>query len=576
MELNENSTRILEDPRLVAGYIRDAALSNRPFILTINNQEIVTTLLFLEESSARSKGAKRRIYFQIITEGSQKSPNLSDIIEDDYSELNVSCRVAWDRMLIKFNTSLLTWDNDQIIVEAPTTATIFTNRKSHRFSAEELQNNTTLVSIINEMKEVRFGNFELKDLSLKGFGGLLSTEFEINNSQLQLEGALPQDEGSITLNGNIIRIKKKDFIDRTYIYDIGVSYQSAHDSKSPEASILDEDNNKRSSTRLKVQLPIEISTPIAPRSKLTMEVIDLSYSGLRASFLNNADHILFQKDMIVKSTSPNLELKVLRISNSEVTFRVLSSSISEHLKLFYLKTTLGERDLTTKPLIAEDILQVYSVSGSLSSGLVKNLRVHKKKIINSLKANTHTKPWFLRWMQQNEEGRIRSIIMTVPYGNHFWYCGGAAGHMDPNLKASSNFFSRFFKANIEFFETIGSKEFVSFNWFKNNERWDEWEKNLSNQCISEDFFRFDGDIVYINDNLRHMNKVKIERNWEKLEQGQFLKINSVSNSISHSGLKRFSELMGLTSSNLGADGVLALFTSLGQKLSKRLLSWKGW
>ena len=98
-----------------------------------------------------------------------------------------------------------------------------------------------------------------------------------------------------------------------------------------------------------------------------MEVNDLSYSGLSAKPFNNADIVMFKVGMKVLLISPELQMQVVSVSENLIRFKILPSNISEHIKLFNLKTKVGERDLAIKTPIPEDILQLYSVSGSLSS-----------------------------------------------------------------------------------------------------------------------------------------------------------------------------------------------------------------
>ena len=128
--ISEEDSQVLEETRLIAGYLRDAALSNNPFVLTINNQEIITNLLYIDENSARDKLSKRRLYLKVVgTNSKSKSKNNLDVDEIYGNKNDVSCRVAWSRNLIKFKTTLLSWEDDELVIEAANVAGIISSRK---------------------------------------------------------------------------------------------------------------------------------------------------------------------------------------------------------------------------------------------------------------------------------------------------------------------------------------------------------------------------------------------------------------------------------------------------------------
>lgn len=560
--------RVIDDIRLIAGYLRDAALSNHPFVLTIDDQEIIAHLLHIDESSARDKKTRRKLLFQVHREEQGNGEQISERkINSGEENHRVDCRVALDRLLIKFFAMLIDWDGDYITIESPSEASLLTSRGKHRFSAKNLGHRSTLVSISKEKFGTSFAYFEILNISSDGIGGYLESEHEIPDLPIWIAGTIRQDRGAIKLNGQVVRCEKlskpKAPLHR---YKIGIRDESS------EAIVPNEGlPNKRKASRLSINIPIEIRSPLNSQLTVNLEVVDMSYSGISARFFSKADSVLFKTGMDVTLLSPRLNLSVLGVDKGIIKFKILPSAIAEHIQLFFLKSTLGEKDLTLKTPIPEDILQVYSVSGSLSSGLIKNIRLYRENILNSLISNNHTKPWFLRWMQQNEEGRIRSVVMTVPYGEHLWYCGGAAGHMDPGLKMSSNFLKRYFNANIEFFNAVSSKEYIFFNWFLDNARWGDWEKTLEEESQTSEFFRFDGDIVYFNDSSLTSPLSGSEANdfWEELGQGDFDKIDAAISIIDSHSLRRLFGLLGLNPFSYGGKNVKDLLISVGKDFNRR-------
>lgn len=568
--ISEEDSQVLEDTRLIAGYLRDAALSNNPFVLTINNQEIITNLLYIDENSARDKLSKRRLYLQVVGVNSKsKVKNNLDVDEIYGNKNDVSCRVAWSRNLIKFKTTLLSWEDDELVIEAPNVAGIISSRKKFRFNVGGLTTKSSLVSILKSGRTQSFAYFLIQDVSPEGVGGILESDNELPSPPFEIKGVLRQEIGEIELSGEVIRIDplEKSFHSK-YKYSVGINnYISEHKSSQLE---------KRSAKRIDLKIPIEIKSPINSRITITLEVNDLSYSGLSAKLFNNADIVMFKVGMKVLLISPELQMQVVSVSENLIRFKILPSNISEHIQLFNLKTKVGERDLAIKTPIPEDILQVYSVSGSLSSGLIKNIRLYRENILNSLSSNTHTKPWFLRWMQQNEVGRIKSIILTVPYGEHLWYCGGAAGHLDPTLKTSSSFFKRYFNANIDFFSTLGSQEYIAFNWFLDNERWGDWEDNLDKQEEDNSFFRFDGEIMYFKENTLSSENVDLDLKVQvkTIEQGDFKAIDEAMANINNKKLKQFVGLMGLNPYTFGGKSVKELLQYSSKQFDRKCYSLK--
>lgn len=550
---SSDDSKVLNNTRLIAGYLRDAALSNNPFILTVKNQEILANLIHIEENSARGKDEKRRIHLQVVGVKNVKKETYQNIEAEEifFNKSEVSCRIAWDRNLIKFNTTLIYWEEDNIVIESPNIAGIISSRKKYRFNVNGLTVRSSLVSILKNSNTFCFSYFRIEDISSDGVGGVLESDYELPDLPLYVNGKLRQDVGEIQLSGQIIRIER---LEKSYHskfrYKVGIKNNT----------VLMKDNSsneKRIAKRISVNIPIEVKSPVNDKINITLEVKDLSYSGISAQLFNNADVVMFKVGMRVLMLSPELQLKVVSVDENIIRFKVLPSYLSEHIQLFNLKSKIGERDLAIKTPIPEDILQVYSVSGSLSSGLIKNIRLYRENILNSLETNTHTKPWFLRWMQQSDNGRIKSIIMTVPYGENLWYCGGAAGHLDPSLKTSADFFSRYFNANIDFFKTLSSNEYIAFNWFLDNERWDDWESDLSEQKQDRGFFRFDGDIIYFKESTLSSNDIDLTRNVlvDEIKQGQFNKINNSLACINHKNLKQFVGQLGLNTYSFGGNSV---------------------
>lgn len=554
MSATETEHKILTEPRLIAGYLRDAVFQNRSFFLKSDYYAFNANLHAITESSARDKSSDRFLAFTIVSDIDSVTLSQVGIGSDLY------IAVALDRLMLKFNSKISSVLGKTITVTMPTEAKAIIARKNYRFQAHYLAPQSCAVIIKNLDNSKFFGKFAISDISSTGFGGtLILGQNQKVDRRACISGKLLQQAGSIIIDGRISWIKEvsSELEQRFRIGIENLPQAKEHDS----ADSVERD--RRSKPRLRAEFLIEVISPLFPKSPSSLQVEDISLQGLRARFINIADATLFRPGLEVLMTSPKLRLRVIQMSSFSVTFCVLRSALEEHIKLFNLHSFMSERDLALKTPVASDLSQVYTTSGSFSTELARVLSANSSHLLSANAAKSSDSLWYLRWLQQSDEGRIKAVILTSPYSDHVWYLGGLAGHLDEELKMDRDFVARYFKALHNFLDSLDSNEYLFFNWFKSNTHWDDWEAFLGKQQQRDDFFRFDGDIVYIRGQSQ-LNPLSNEQaEWSLIPQGSISKVESILNNIERQDLRRLFIALGLNPFTFGAPTVAELLVRSG-------------
>lgn len=530
------TNKLLTDQRQIAGYLRDALFHCSAFVIHIGDRTYGATLVNITEQSARDKTCERSLLFDL-------APGNTFLADCSLSREHAEFSVALDRLLLSFKATIIDSTSGTLTVSLPVEAKTVTSRKTHRFKSENLSPRICNIAVAAEDGQRLFGTFEILDVSSDGLGGVLTvSRATIPTGKLRISGKLLQENGAISIDGVISRSSPLSSTSKGSRYKIGIK-NSATTDDAPEHPA--QEKERRTRTRQRADFPIEVISPLFPKNSAVLQLEDISLAGLRARFLNLADSSLFRPGLEVTLVSPRLRLLVKTVTSKHATFEVLRSALDEHIKLFNQQSFLSHRDLASGTNISSDVAQVYTTSGSFSTSLARSLSANRDYIFQSVPHQSFQVQWFLRWLQQAQDGRIRAAFLSAPYSDHVWYVGGLAGHIDSELKMSADFVPRFFRGLDTFFESLGTQEYFFINWFKTNSWWSGWETWLATQSESIDSFRFSGDIAY----LQNLSNITCEESTspriKTLRQNDVAGIEEALASIASPSIRRLFGALGL-------------------------------
>lgn len=558
MSSDYQNVRKVSDQRLIAGYLRDALLNRYPCSISIGPITVEGVIEKVEEKSSRARTGLRKVVFKI--------PRLpAQLAATSKIKLEAEVRLSTDRFLMRFKAQVSKFVTQGVTLRIPEEMLIIYKRKHYRFSAKNLQRNVTDVVIEIPNGTSKFGVLSIHDISSYGIGGELIVNGSIKNIRgATIRGKFVQPEGAIPLIGTIIWAQEEGGSSKHLTqFQVGISDKQVTIKNSTPSS---DEVDRRRYTRLTITFPIEVVSPLFPQTPCVLQLLDLSLLGMKGKLINNADRVVFRVGLEVSLCNPRLTMRVQAVLGNIVSFRILPSSLVEHIKLFNLKSSLGHQDLATGTPISSDLLQVYTSSGSVSSFLAKSLSAFRSLLQQSASIYL-TANWLLRWIQQTESGLIRAIVLTVPYGDHVWYNGGLASHLDPELRMSVDFLPRYYLALREFFSSLGSSEYLLFNWFTDNPRWPEWDKNLDMQKKNKLLLRFKGDIIYFeNSGLIKSSELTKRKLLQPIDEQNF-DLSSIFARIDNPDLKHLFNLLGLN--QFGALKLQQFFYSLGYRFLRK-------
>ncbi len=549
----------IADGRLIAGYLRDAIFHKRVFELTIDGQPHPAHLDSITEKSARDK-SDRILRFKFLRRSS------SELEYSLKADTPIAVRLPLDRLVIQFTSVAIESDSGFIHLKLPSEAVAATSRETHRFEAGHLTLQSGLVVLTGADGLQKFASFQLTDISRDGLGGILYLPSAlIPTRPVRIEGKLIQDSGAIIVDGEIHRVLPHA-ADRATT-TIGIRNRVPQDPLASGGTQIFK--NRRQLERVQTAFPVEVTSPLYPETPAYLQTEDISLTGIRARLFNLADVNLFRRGLEVRLKSPQLRLEVISVTGKHVTFRILRSALEEHIKLFNLQSLLCGPDLATGTPIASDLSQVYTTSGSMSTQMARGLSSNANYLMRSAGRTDGDKSvWYLRWLQQAQDGRIRAAILAAPIADHVWYMGAFAGHMDAELRISRDFASRFFTSLRDFLLSLGRKEYILFNWLKTHPCWVEWDTDLKKRIDDAYTCRFEGDIVYLQDRTEIRASARPDFAWRRIAKGDVAAITQAMDSILHRPLKTVFNALGLNPYTTGAPSTSELLLRTGHDFKR--------
>ncbi|MEK6579201.1 MAG: hypothetical protein AABZ55_08240, partial [Bdellovibrionota bacterium] len=349
MEIEGSSHREIHEPRLIAGYMRDALLSESNFVVEWSNTICLARILSMTEPSSRDKSSNRTIRLRLL---GLANPSFEQTPELELGT-EISLRVANERILIKFQSKVILLESSEFIINLPTVIVAVLQRESVRFKVENLTQKSSVVRLSNS-NTVHLAVFEITDISSTGMGGIVSN---LPEGDVNIEGYIPQSTGAIHISGFVswrIPVPERG---ATY-FRIGVIDHNESDFEIPRI----ENAERRKHARTKVHFPIEIFSPLSPDNACILQLEDISMRGLRAKPTNKADFALIRPGLELTLGSPRLRLQVISTTKDEITFKIVDASIEEGIRLFNLVCSFTQKDVVTDTPITKDFLQLFAIS----------------------------------------------------------------------------------------------------------------------------------------------------------------------------------------------------------------------
>ncbi|MFL5814612.1 MAG: hypothetical protein ACJ763_13640, partial [Bdellovibrionia bacterium] len=408
---------LIKDARTIAGLFREALFHSRSVqIISADYGDITALITDLQEDSSRDISTERQLFLT----SSITINNLSD-------SFSAKIRCAFPQFVLFWNGTITKSETGELVVTLPAEVHLENSRTQARV---ELIKSTSPSGpiLVNTDTFCTEGIFQIEDISEGGFGGSLRVFPEMPiRIGTQLQGRIKTPTGIIEVNGQVVQVSLHSAANTSQadaIYRVGVKNQTFNQSTvhSPPTQ-----SERRKFKRVPVQLDINLLSPYHPEHVVSGLILDASLAGFLARLKDISDAILLPVGCIVQIPQTSILAQVISLEDENVRFQIVQSNSKDRVEWFKRLTPYLNKNTSHSTATGMDIIELFCESGALASTYLKNQRRFAEDFLEAFTARDSQGSWIYRWIERDEEGKIRGHNSIVRLSDHTWSWGSVAG-----------------------------------------------------------------------------------------------------------------------------------------------------
>jgi hypothetical protein len=449
---SSSSKRVLEDPKIILGFFREALFQSR-------RVEVIGI-------SSEASEASEAIEFLItdIPHGDQRDPGPETMLvltpctnEPEASGTTFQFKCRFPQFLALWEGTLSRRSDGQFEGAIPPSLTLLNSRRHERLKPLSDPSFATVTVQGGGMHSL--GKFQLEDVSRYGAGGVLQCPKELPLLRdSPIHGRLSLPSGSLSIRGSVVQVQLIGPTLSTppdFLYRVGIRLDSAEagvvDAPPVEETKIQKNPERRRSSRIPADFDLNLVSPLHSGHLISFQVTDAGASGFRGMLREAVDAKLLPAGCSVSVGEGALQALLVSIDGRELRFQITGGGPEDRLAWLKRLTPYLHPQVSGKSAFGAEIMDLFCESGALAVGYLKNTRTVAEAFEAALGGGgLADEPWIHRWIERTDSGEIRGHISAVRVADNLWHLGDIAGMIEENRKVSRKFIPAFFSSFLEY------------------------------------------------------------------------------------------------------------------------------
>ncbi len=472
--------RLLEDPRIILGFFREALFQSRRVEVARasapNSPTVDCLITDIQDGDQREPGPDTRLVLTPCTEEPETTGNT----------FQFQCR--FPQFVALWEGALSRRSDGQFEGAIPRSLLLLNSRRHERLRPLSDPSFATVTVQGGGMHAL--GKFQLEDVSRNGVGGILQCPKDLPlMRESRIHGRLSLSSGSLSIQGSILQVQ---LIGPTLStppdlqYRVGILIDSVEsgrvDPPQVEGAGVAKAPERRSGARIATDFELNLVSPLRPGHLISFSVTEAGVSGFRGTLCEAVDAKLLPIGCGVSVGEGTLQALLVAIEGRELRFQITGGVPEGRLAWLKRLTPYLHSQVSGKAAFGTEIMDLFCESGALAVGYLKNTRSDAEAFESALGGGALAdEPWIHRWIERTESGEIRGHISAVRVADNLWHLGDIAGMIEENRKVSRRFIPAFFSSFLEFCLQTRPCPRILIGWKIGHPYWRSFENFIAQQ-----------------------------------------------------------------------------------------------